>query len=136
MHHPTDRITHTTAFVSQVVEHWLEREIALLDYTLPVVSGAPLTTLQKPLVLVRQSISGAVPLVGSYTPGKPGRTNADGRYIITNYTHKHQPSNQITTLVIKPTRQHDDRRLIRHNKMYIIVCTLFAPCISCKTTFQ
>ena len=27
-HHPTDRITHTTAFVTPVVEHWLEREIA------------------------------------------------------------------------------------------------------------
>ena len=28
MHHPTDRITHTTAFVIPVVEHWLEREIS------------------------------------------------------------------------------------------------------------
>ena len=28
MHHPTDRIAHTTAFVKPVVEHWLEREIA------------------------------------------------------------------------------------------------------------
>ena len=27
MHHPTDRITHTTAFVTLVVEHWLERGI-------------------------------------------------------------------------------------------------------------
>ena len=27
-HHPTDRIAHTTAFVTPVVEHWLEREIA------------------------------------------------------------------------------------------------------------
>ena len=27
MHHPTDRIVHTTAFVRPVVEHWLEREI-------------------------------------------------------------------------------------------------------------
>ena len=27
MNHPTDRITHTTAFVTPVVEHWLEREI-------------------------------------------------------------------------------------------------------------
>ena len=27
MHHPTDRITHTMAFVTPVVEHWLEREI-------------------------------------------------------------------------------------------------------------
>ena len=30
MHHPTDRITHTTAFGTPVVEHWLEREIAQL----------------------------------------------------------------------------------------------------------
>ena len=28
MHHPTDRIAHTTAFVTPVVEHWLERELA------------------------------------------------------------------------------------------------------------
>ena len=28
MHHPADRITHTTAFVTQVVGHWLEREIS------------------------------------------------------------------------------------------------------------
>ena len=27
MHHPTDRIAHTTAFITPVVEHWLEREI-------------------------------------------------------------------------------------------------------------
>ena len=27
MHHPTDRIAHTTAFVTPVVEHWLEQEI-------------------------------------------------------------------------------------------------------------
>ena len=26
MHHPIDRIVHTTAFVTPVVEHWLERE--------------------------------------------------------------------------------------------------------------
>ena len=28
MHHPTDRIIHTRAFVTPVMEHWLEREIA------------------------------------------------------------------------------------------------------------
>ena len=27
MHHPTNRITHTTVFVTPVVEHWLEREL-------------------------------------------------------------------------------------------------------------
>ena len=31
MHDPTDRITHTTAFVTPVVEHWLERKIAQWD---------------------------------------------------------------------------------------------------------
>ena len=31
MHHPTDRIAHTTAFVTPVVEHWLEREIEFSD---------------------------------------------------------------------------------------------------------
>ena len=28
MHNPIDRIAHTTAFLTPVVEHWLEREIA------------------------------------------------------------------------------------------------------------
>ena len=28
MHHPTDRIAHTTAFVTPVVEQWPERKIA------------------------------------------------------------------------------------------------------------
>ena len=28
MHHPIDRILHTTVFVTPVVEHWLEQEIA------------------------------------------------------------------------------------------------------------
>ena len=28
MHHPTDSIAHTMAFVTPVLEHWLEREIA------------------------------------------------------------------------------------------------------------
>ena len=46
MHHPTDRITHTTAFVTPVVEHWLEREIScntndwlVSGILLPVLSG-------------------------------------------------------------------------------------------------
>ena len=28
MHHPIDRIAPTTAFITPVVEHWLERDIA------------------------------------------------------------------------------------------------------------
>ena len=28
MHHPIDKIVHTMAFVTPVVEHWMEQEIA------------------------------------------------------------------------------------------------------------
>ena len=33
MHHPTDRITHTTAFVTPVVEHWLYSYGVCSSYT-------------------------------------------------------------------------------------------------------
>ena len=34
MHHPTDRIEHTTAFVTPVVEHWLKKKDQVLVYSL------------------------------------------------------------------------------------------------------
>ena len=42
MHHPTDRITHTTAFVTPVVEHWLEQEIAQWVHRMKDRSDDPL----------------------------------------------------------------------------------------------
>ena len=42
MHHPTDRIAHTTAFVTPVVEHWLEREIAQWVHPMKDRSDDPL----------------------------------------------------------------------------------------------
>ena len=41
MHHPTDRIAHTMAFVTPVVEHWLEREIAQWVYPMKDRSDDP-----------------------------------------------------------------------------------------------
>ena len=41
MHHPTDKITHTTASVTPVVEHWLEREIAQWVHPMKDRSGDP-----------------------------------------------------------------------------------------------
>ena len=41
MHHPTDRIAHTTAFATPVVEHWLEREIAQWVHTMKDRSDDP-----------------------------------------------------------------------------------------------
>ena len=41
MHNPTDRITHTTAFVTPVVEHWLERAESefYIKRSLPSLAG-------------------------------------------------------------------------------------------------
>ena len=41
IHHPTDRIAHTTAFVTPVVEHWLEREISQWVYHMKDRSDDP-----------------------------------------------------------------------------------------------
>ena len=41
MHHPTDRIAHITAFVTPVVVHWLEREIAQWVHTMKDRSDDP-----------------------------------------------------------------------------------------------
>ena len=41
MHHPTDRITHTTAFVTALVEHCLEREIAQWVHSMKNRSNDP-----------------------------------------------------------------------------------------------
>ena len=41
MHHPTDRIAHTTAFVIPVVEHWLEWEKAQWVHHMKDVSNDP-----------------------------------------------------------------------------------------------
>ena len=42
MHHPTDRIAHTTAFITPVMEHWLEREIAQWVHPMKDRSDDPL----------------------------------------------------------------------------------------------
>ena len=59
MHHPTDRITHTTAFVTPVVEHWLVQEIAqwvgtkeLAKYCLKTIIAFYVLILLHTLVLV------------------------------------------------------------------------------------
>ena len=41
MHHPRDRIAHTTVFVTPVVEHWLEQEIAQWVHSMKDQSDDP-----------------------------------------------------------------------------------------------
>ena len=56
MHHPTDRIIHTTAFVTPVVEHWLEREIAnTLTTELHLAPVWEMMHIKDPLLLIGMS---------------------------------------------------------------------------------
>ena len=65
MHHPTDRITHTTAFVTPVMEHWLKREIAQLVHPMKDRSDDP--SHHEQMLLPRSYISPHVILnVNSY----------------------------------------------------------------------
>ena len=41
MHHPTDKIADTTAYITPVVEHWLEREIAQWVHPMKDLSDDP-----------------------------------------------------------------------------------------------
>ena len=64
MNHPTDRITHTTAFVTPVVEHWLEREIAQWVHPMKDRSDDPShherTDVDKVILRDRQSLTGTM----------------------------------------------------------------------------
>ena len=62
MHHPTDRITHTMAFVTPVVEHWLEQEIAQWVHPMKDRSDDPShheRTLHKLIIVLGKNISDA-----------------------------------------------------------------------------
>ena len=53
MHHPTDRITHTTAFVTPVVEHWLEREIAQWVHPIVIIATMVVVVVVVIVVIVK-----------------------------------------------------------------------------------
>ena len=60
MHHPTDRIAHTTAFVTPVVEHWLEREI--VQWVHPMKDRSDDPSHHERTLLPRSYISLQIPL--------------------------------------------------------------------------
>ena len=53
MHNPTDRITHTTAFVTPVVEHWLEREIAQWVHPIVIIATMVVVVVVVIVVIVK-----------------------------------------------------------------------------------
>ena len=54
MHHPTDTITHTMAFVTPVVEHWLEQEISMSRISITVIKRCA-TCLKQRILRVKSS---------------------------------------------------------------------------------
>ena len=53
MHHPIDRITHITDFVTPVVDHWLEREIQLKEGIVNVVlCSFIVTSIERTIVFI------------------------------------------------------------------------------------
>ena len=52
MHHPTDRIAHTTVFVTPVVEHWQEQDGITKD-----VVGTGMVHIKEPLLLILERIA-------------------------------------------------------------------------------
>ena len=75
MHHATDRKTHTTAFVTPVVEHWLEREIAQWVHPMKDRSDDPShherTPLPRSYISLQPSLTSAVNKLSSVTVWHP-----------------------------------------------------------------
>ena len=84
MHHPTDRIAHTTAFVTPVVEHWLEREIA--QWVHPMKDRSDDLSHHKRTLLPRSYIS----------------INRVGCWQTNRMTVKYMAINKITTTLFTP----------------------------------
>ena len=86
MHHPTDRIAHTTAFVTPVVVHWLEREIAQWVHPMNDRSDDPLhherTLLPRSYISLQEFVSyrtRLAPLRWASPRGRRGRGGGRGR---------------------------------------------------------
>ena len=74
MHHTTDRIEHTTAFGTPVVEHWLEREIA--QWVRPMKDRSDDPSHHERTLLPRSYIS----------LHRRRKLRATGEWVVTNYS--------------------------------------------------
>ena len=72
MHHPTDRIAHTTAFVTPVVQHWLEREITQWIHPMKYRSDNPShherTLLPRSYISLQHCLKSLICLFFEYLP--------------------------------------------------------------------
>ena len=95
MHHPTDRIVHTKAFVIPVVEHWLKQEIAQWVHhegliRRPIASWANALTTELHLApLHRLKSRGHLSPVGSPGGQNPPCPKFILRVILTKLGHKY-----------------------------------------------
>ena len=83
MHHPTGRIAHTTAFVTPVVEHWLEREIAQWVHPMKDRSDDP-SHHERTLIRIEES-SSTVSVSSIKVPVRRSSNRINGDYFHTSH---------------------------------------------------
>ena len=118
MHHPTDRIAHTTAFVTPVVEHWLEREIA--QWIRPMRDRSDDPSHHKRTLLPRSYIS-----LLSNTNGVVGKRN-QYQYTATERTNKKYKRQTSKTLTITSPQntQTNGKIEVFRTKLSATICIL------------
>ena len=102
MHHPTDRIAHTTTFVTPFVGHWLEREIA--QWVHPMKDRSYNPSHHKRTLLPRSYISLPPPPPNRYQDQSLSYSTAmrwaaklcHGRKSLEDYPKSGRPSTSIT----------------------------------------
>ena len=96
MHRPTDSITHTTAVVTPVVEHWLEREVDQFGTTMKdritkqrpmyTFQGFPISDPRCMMVSSGDHTRKIIAKVGSFDQINPSMINKALRYGPTRHT--------------------------------------------------
>ena len=91
MHHPTDRIAHTTTFVTPVMEHWREREIAQWVHPMKDRSDDP-SHHERTLVILKavkdshRTVGVCGTMEASVAVLTPGRASSDWSTSVTSST--------------------------------------------------
>ena len=117
MHQPTDRIAHTTAFITPVVEHWLER--AIVQWVHPMKDRSDDPSHQEQTLLPRSYISLRAPRMidlSKYMHVRERERERDGPF-----RFPHQPSiHTLQCLVVLPL--HHPLRLHRTELLFKMLC--------------
>ena len=117
MHHPTGKITHTTAFVTPVVDHWLEREIAQwvhhegsIQWPIAPWVNARITELHLAPIYLMHSTKLLLMLIKSHK-----NTSSITKYLIVMCQHSH-------CVVVMCQHSHCVVVMCQHSHCVVVMC--------------